>query len=165
MLHRKEWKVRVSLTDDVTDMAWFKRFWTKLKNVISHGIKLESGIQNVPNRSLLEEDIKASLESLSKQRFLKVRKRQGHNIWKVCSANFVDAYLFLINLPCMKHSWLQEHVQGDKINICMNLADEYVLELTEGRKCKGAEALLHIRQGRRSILSVYFYDDERKMKR
>uniref|UniRef100_UPI003567446B hypothetical protein n=1 Tax=Prevotella merdae TaxID=2079531 RepID=UPI003567446B len=66
----------------------------------------------------------------------------------------------LINLSCMKREWLQIHVKADKTTFCMELADGYVLELTEGWKRMNAEALLRISKDRKYTMKVYFYKGE-----
>ncbi|WP_373175210.1 hypothetical protein [Prevotella merdae] len=117
----------------------------------------EKAIRVVMDKSLLEESIITSLEKANKERVAKVKKRQGRRIWEVRPATFVDAYLFLINLSCMKREWLQIHVKADKTTFCMDLADGYVLEQTEGWKRMDAEALLRISKDRKYTMKVYFY--------
>ena len=111
------------------------------------------------DKSLLEESIISSLEKAKKERVVKVKKRQGRNIWEVRPATIVDAYLFLINLSCMKREWLQRHIKADKTTFSMELADGYVLELTEGWKRMNAEALLRIGKDRKYTMKVYFYKE------
>lgn len=78
-------------------------------------------------------------------------------IREVRPATIVDAYLFLINLSCMKREWLQRHIKADKTTFSMELADGNVLELTEGWKRMNAEALLRISKDRKYTMKVYFY--------
>lgn len=120
----------------------------------------EKTIKEVVDKSLLEESFISSLEKANKERVVKVKKRQGRKIWEVRPATFVDAYLFLINLSCMKHEWLQRHIKADKTTFCMVLADGYILELTEGWNRMDAEALLRIGKDRKYTMKVYFYKED-----
>lgn len=156
---------------------WLRRIWTRIRDTVvkKFGVWVvkecpliedkddldgEKAIKEVVDKSLLEESIISSLEKAKKERVVKVKKRQGRNIWEVRPATFVDAYLFLINLSCMKREWLQRHIKADKTTFCMELADGYVLELTEGWKRMDAEALLRISKDRKYTMKVYFYKGE-----
>lgn len=152
---------------------WLRRIWTRIRDTVSKKFGVwvdkecpqddsvgEKAIKEVVDKSLLEGSIISSLEKAKKEKVVKVKKRQGRNIWEVRPATFVDAYLFLINLSCMKREWLQRHIKADKTTFCMELADGYVLELTEGWKRMNAEALLRISKGRKYTMKVYFYKGE-----
>ena len=153
---------------------WLRRIWTRIRDTVSKKFGVwvdkecpliededdsvgEKAIKEVVDKSLLEESIISSLEKANKERVVKVKKRQGRYIWEVRPATFVDAYLFLINLSCMKREWLQRHIKADKTTFSMELADGYVLELTEGWKRMNAEALLRISKDRKYTMKVYFY--------
>ena len=60
----------------------------------------------------------------------------------------------------MNCEWLQRHIKADKTTFSMELADGYVLELTEGWKRKNTEALLRISKDRKYTMKVYFYKGE-----
>lgn len=155
---------------------WLRRIWTRIRDTVvkkfgewvdkecpliedKDDFVGEKVIKEVMDKSLLEESIISSLEKAKKERVVKVKKRQGRNIWEVRPATFVDAYLFLINLLCMKREWLQRHIKADKTTFSMELADGYVLELTEGWKRMNAEALLRISKDRKYTMKVYFYKE------
>ena len=156
---------------------WLRRIWTRIRDTVvkKFGVWVvkecpliedkddldgEKAIKEVVDKSLLEESIISSLEKAKKERVVKVKKRQGRNIWEVRPATFVDAYLFLIILSCMKREWLQSHIKANKTTFGMELADGYVLELTEGWKRMDAEALLRISKDRKYTMKVYFYKGE-----
>lgn len=153
---------------------WLRRIWTRIRDTVvkKFGVWVdkeclliedegdlngEKAIREVMDKSLLEESIISSLEKAKKERVVKVKKRQGRNIWEVRPSSFVDAYLFLISLSCLKREWLQRHIKADKTTFSMELADGYVLELTEGWKRMNAEALLRISKDRKYTMKVYFY--------
>lgn len=155
---------------------WLRRIWTRIRDTVVKKFSEwvdkecpliededdsvgEKTIKEVVDKSLLEESIISSLEKAKKERVVKVKKKQGRNIWEVRPATIVDAYLFLINLSCMKREWLQRHIKADKTTFCMELADGYVLELTEGWKRMNAEALLRIGKDRKYTMKVYFYKE------
>ena len=110
---------------------WLRRIWTRIRDTVvkkfgewvdkecpliedEDDLDGEKAIKEVVDKSLLEESIISSLEKAKKERAVKVKKRQGRNIWEVRPATIVDAYLFLINLSCMKREWLQ---QGGRIKM------------------------------------------------
>ena len=155
---------------------WLRRIWTRIRDTVvkkfgvwvdkeclligdEDDLSGEKAIREVMDKSLLEGVIISSLEKAKTERVVKVKKRQGRNIWEVRPATFVDAYLFLINLSCLKREWLQRHIKADKTTFCMELADGYVLELTEGWKRMNAEALLRISKDRKYTMKVYFYKE------
>ena len=155
---------------------WLRRIWTRIRDTVvkkfgvwvdkeypligdKDDLSGEKAIREVMDKSLLEGVIISSLEKAKTERVVKVKKRQGRNIWEVRPATFVDAYLFLINLSCMKREWLQRHIKADKTTFSMELADGYVLELTEGWKRMNAEALLRISKDRKYTMKVYFYKE------
>ena len=78
---------------------WLRRIWTRIRDTVvkkfgewvdkecpliededdSVG---EKAIKEVVDKSLLEESIISSLEKAKKERVVKVKKRQGRNIWE-----------------------------------------------------------------------------------
>ena len=98
---------------------WLRRKWTRIRDTVvkkfgewvdkecpliedDDDFSGEKAIREVMDKSLLEGSIISSLEKVKKERVVKVKKRQGRHIWEVRPATFVDAYLFLMNLSCMK---------------------------------------------------------------
>lgn len=134
---------------------WLRRIWTRIRDTV---VK-KFGVWVVKECPLIEDKDDLDGEKAKKERVVKVKKRQGRNIWEVRPATIVDAYLFLINLSCMKREWLQRHIKADKTMFSMELADGYVLELTEGWKRMNAEALLRISKDRKYTMKVYFYKE------
>ena len=87
---------------------WLRRIWTRIRDTVvkKFGVWVvkecpliedkddldgEKAIKEVVDKSLLEESIISSLEKAKKERVVKVKKRQGRNIWEVRPATFVDA--------------------------------------------------------------------------
>lgn len=119
---------------------------------------------DIPSKQICEtfsvDFISKRLEHLSKKRLFSVRKNGNRAEWKVRPAKFVDAYLFLLNIPHVEISQLQYHRRGDKTVIRTSFHDcKRQLELTSKKTLGENKIFICLTEGKECLLTIHFIND------
>lgn len=108
---------------------------------------------------ILAETVTERLVHLREKRLFTVRKKRGLDEWQIASADFTDAYLFLLAIPGADVHALRHRLSADYVTYRMDFPGETTVELTDHTKQNGVAAILRLQRKGREMLKIKFMNN------
>lgn len=108
---------------------------------------------------ILAETVTERLVHLRDKRLFTVRKKRGLDEWQIASADFTDAYLFLLAIPGADVHALRHRLLADYVTYRMDFSGETTVELTDHTKQNGVAAILRLQRKGREMLKIKFMNN------
>lgn len=108
---------------------------------------------------ILAEIVTERLKYLRDKRLFTVRKKRGIDEWQIASADFTDAYLFLLAIPGANIHALRHRLSADYVTYRMDFLGKTTIELTDNTKQNGVAAILRLQRKGREMLKIKFMNN------